>query len=130
MNLPHTMMDGIVCNSLPNGRLEVVLVKDGKQYRSNEFEPKNAGLIAATVLNGAKLAVQRQGKSTPASTETVAGWEVTIPSRVGLGPSNVPGHDCLIVRFGEADLGFSIVRSELRKLGEAMIALSAKGTRE
>ena len=124
------MTDGIVCNSLPNGRLEVVLVKDGKQYKSNEFEPKNASLIAATVLNGAKLAVQSQGKPTPANSGAVAGWEVTIPSRVGLGPSNVPGHDCLIVRFGEADLGFSVVRSELQKLGEAIIALSTKRGRE
>ena len=110
--------------------LEVVLVKDGKQYSSNPLEPKKASRIAATVLNGAKLAVQIQGNKHPAITETAPGWEVAIPSRVGLGPSNVPGHDCLIVRFGDADLGFSISRSELRKLGEAMIALSPKGVRE
>jgi hypothetical protein len=129
-DLPHLMTDGIVCNSLASGMLEVVLVRDGKHYNSNQLEPKNASRIAATVLNGAKLAAQTQEKKTPASTETAAGWEVAIPSRIGLGPSNVPGHDCLIVRFGEADLGFSILRSELRKLGEAIIALSSKGARE
>ena len=129
-DLPHLMTDGIVCNSLANGMLEVVLVKNGTHYNSNPLDPKNASRIAATVLNGAKLVDQIHGNKTPASAETAAGWEVAIPSRVGLGSSNVPGHDCLIVRFGDANLGFSILRSELRKLGEAIIALSSKGARE
>src|SRR5204863_449702 len=66
-DLPHLMTDGIVCNSLANGMLEVVLVKNGTHYNSNPLDPKNASRIAATVLNGAKLVDQIHGNKTPAS---------------------------------------------------------------
>jgi hypothetical protein len=114
-----------VCDSLPNGKLQLILVTDGTQHKGSDFDPSAASSFVVSILEAAKIAHKRSGKPLDSNTDTVHEWAMLSPSMIALGPCQLQNHTSLIVRFGEAQLGFPVPNSALRELGEALLTLSA-----
>lgn len=129
MPIPPGMKNGFVCNSLPDGRIELCLVKDGKEH-SIQIDNKFAAQVAAQALLVAKLSFDRAGKPAPNFIETKSEWINLQPSSIGLGPAREPTHESLMIQFGNAILAIELEKSKLRALGEALIALSSQGMKQ
>lgn len=127
-NIPPELQNAFICNSLPNGRIQLVLVKDG-QNTAIEIEAETAANVAAQLLATAKLSFDRSGLRPVDPTTTQTKFVEIEPSQVGLGPATKPGHESLMVRFGQATLAVTIETSKFQKLGEACLALSASKAR-
>ena len=118
------MKDGVIFNSTPTNKVQIVLVKGGESLVLN-LDPKSAADIAGEALQAARMCHDRTGKTLPSGTERESSWPTVIPSSIALGPCKMPNHESLIVRFGEAALGFAIPRGILLSLGQALITASA-----
>ncbi|WFU14336.1 hypothetical protein [Bradyrhizobium sp. CB3481] len=88
------------------------------------MESEQMGLAIQQFMQIAILAFQRTGGALISGVEQSSTWPEIEVSTIGLGPSRLANHEDLIVRFGDAQVGFPLSRTALRGLGEAMIALS------
>lgn len=118
-----TTGSGIGFKVLESGNLQVEVRGNGSIVVL-QVEPQEAAAIAVGALDQARVAHEKSGH--PLASK-VGGYEVLVPSTVGLGPSKIPGHECIVVRSGRAAMGVSIPREICRDLGESLIALSAGG---
>ena len=124
MDIPPGMKSGIICNVLPDNKIQLVLVKDAKPV-DLIIPPEGVATVAAELLQAAKIAHDRSGVTLPSGRI----WPSIIPSKVALGPSNVANHECLIVSCGRAEIGFSLATEILQPLGQSLITLGASGKR-
>src|SRR5947207_1085231 len=122
---PNGLTDGIFSLALPDGNIQMILVKNGKSIESVDADPFKATGIAVDIFKAATFAHEKTGRPLPSFMRQSARWHFTPASSIGLGPCSMPDHDCLILQFGEALFGVAIPISKLRSLGEALIASSA-----
>jgi hypothetical protein len=94
-----------------------------------EFDSVGASYIVGRILEAAKQSHRMSGKPLPDFMKDRAIWAVLLTSAMGLGPSQLANHESLLMQFGETVLALPIGKSQLRQLGEAMIALSAQSDR-
>ena len=128
MNPPPNMKDGLIAETKKDGKLSIGLVKNGRHIEDITIPGANASLIATQLLSTAKLTQENAGILLKSGLEIVQEWPTLVPSKVGLGPSQIPGHECLMLSFGEAQLGISLDANSLKQLGQAILALSAQGS--
>ena len=132
--IPEGLTSGVVTTVQPNGSIRLVLVRNGVEAGALDIDPSGAADLAAQILTAARaaqertLAQERGGKLLPRDKKTLTSWSVAVPSEVGLGPCQIPGHEGLIVCFGQAALGIAVRNDQLHALGQAMLALAAQGT--
>jgi hypothetical protein len=127
--VPAGMKDGLMITSVSNGNIEVALVSKRRARGSYEIDPHHVGELLAQLIQITMIAHQRTGRALRSNVDRVTTWPIAVVSRVGLGPCELPDHECLMVRFGESHIGFPLRRAELRELGQAMIALSTDSER-
>jgi hypothetical protein len=122
--------DKFACLTLPNHQIRISIVRDGKSA-DFDLDSKDASAAAAQILETARDAFLQSGKSNPKqnATKQQAQWQSAHPTSIGLGPSQRQEHESLLFQFGDAVLAISIEKSQLRKLGEALIALSDQTAR-
>ncbi len=123
MNSPHGMNSGITVSAGNNGRIKVEMVSNGQIIGGFEGDGSSASLLAAQVLGAARVAQERANLPLVESTNGPA----LQPSKISLGPCDIPDHRALVVQFGNTALGIAIHKSALRPLGEALLALSSDG---
>jgi hypothetical protein len=122
-NIPPGMTEGLLVNSLPEGMISIQLVTGGKIAGGQKLEPEMAMGLVAQILAAAK---QTGKRVTPRAGDS-GNWVSIEPSSMALGPSQIPNHESIILRFGDVELGVSIAVDTLRKIGQALIALTAAG---
>ena len=94
-----------------------------------EFEAATASYIVGKILEAVKESHKLSGKPLPDFTLNPVVWVSLLTSAMGLAPSRLPNHESLVMQFGETILAVPIGRSQLRELGQAMVALSALSDR-
>jgi len=102
--------------SKPGLRIEALLPNDG------------AGMVATILLGAAKDSAERAAQDKGWKPPGAVSRANVLPSRIGLDRSQRPDHETLYFECGHAAIGFDIPRSDLRKLAQAMLAMSAEGT--
>jgi hypothetical protein len=119
------MKEGILSNVLPDGRIKLAIVSKGRLRGSIELEPEKIGLVIQQLMAIAITSHRQTGGALIRGTEVPSTWPEIVASTIALGPSSYPDHEDLIVRFGDAKIGFPLNKTMLRSMGEAMLALSA-----
>jgi hypothetical protein len=122
-NIPPEMTEGLLVNSLPEGMISIQLVTGGKIAGGQKLEPEMAMVVVAQILTAAK----QSGKRATPRPGDPGNWVSIQPSSMALGPSQIPNHESIILRFGDVELGVSIPINTLRSIGQALIALTAAG---
>jgi hypothetical protein len=119
--------DKFACLTLPNHQIRLSIARDGKSA-DFDLDSKDASAAAAQILETARDAFLQSGRSKPKQdvTKQHAQWPSACPTSIGLGPSQRQEHESLLFQFGDAVLAIPIERSQLRQLGEAIIALSVQ----
>jgi len=102
--------------SKPGLKIEALLPNDG------------AGIVATILLGAAKDSAEKAAQNKDWKPPGAAPRANVLPSRIGLDKSQRPDHEILYFECGHAAIGFDIPRGDLRKLGQAMLAMSAEGT--
>jgi hypothetical protein len=122
--------DKFACLTLPNHRIRLSIVRDGKSA-DLDLDSKDASAAAAQILESARDAFLQSGKSKPPqeSGKQEPQWQAAYPTSIGLGPSQRQEHESLLFQFGDAILAIPVEKSQLRRLGEALIALSDQTAR-
>ena len=122
--------DKFACLALPNHQIRLSIVRDGKSA-DFDLDSKDASVAAAQILETARDAFLESGRSElkQDATKQEMQWQSAYPTSIGLGPSQRQEHESLLFRFGDAVLAIPIEKSQLRQLGEALIALSVQTTR-
>jgi hypothetical protein len=110
---------------LPDSKIRISIIGASKF----ELDPVAAAHVIGLILEAAKEAHGRTGEPLPDFTKNQAIWAVLRASAFGLGPSQLPNHESLLMQFGETVLSLPIEKTKLRQLGEAMVALSADSDR-
>jgi hypothetical protein len=118
------MKNGLHVSSLPSGTLQVLSVVDGRPGEPLELGPSATGRVVGQFLGAAKTAHDRSGKILDDYTDADRVTVIQVTS-IGLGPCAIAGHAGLMVRAGEAEIGFAIDKATMRALGEALIERSA-----
>ncbi|MCP4701929.1 MAG: hypothetical protein GY862_34480 [Gammaproteobacteria bacterium] len=126
MDLPPGMKNGLLVAMGPDGKLRIEMAADGENKGGFTTEPDKAGFLAAQILECARIAHEKSPHSVlQDGTQKESQWPTLQATKVALGPCHMPGHESLIVQFGQAVLGIALPSEALRSLGEALIALSA-----
>jgi hypothetical protein len=122
--------DRFACLTLPNHQIRLSIVRDGKSV-DFDLDSKDASAAAAQILETARDAFLQSGRSKLKQdvTKQLTQWQSAYPTSIGLGPSQRQEHESLLFQFGDAVLAIPIEKSQLRQLGEALIALSDQTTR-
>jgi hypothetical protein len=113
---------------LHDGFVRISITADEKTL-SADLDQKESAQVAAKILESAAIALAQSGMPLENKTNQFKEWASIRPTIVGLGASEEPNHESLILQFGNAVLAFPIGKSELRRLGEALVALSADSDR-
>ena len=113
---------------LHDGFVRISITADEKTL-SADLDQKESAQVAAKTLESAAIALAQSGMPLENKTNQFKEWASIRPTIVGLGTSEEPNHESLILQFGNAVLAFPIGKSELRRLGEALVALSADSDR-
>jgi len=116
---------GLFVESGPRG-LANVKIATGKEGILVEFS--DLSILAADLLKAAVVDHNASGGSLPDATEYSIEYALIVPTGIGLGPSHLPQHDAITLRFGKATLGIAIPRGVLLELGQAIAALGAAGS--
>jgi hypothetical protein len=124
MGIPPGLKNGLHVSSLPSGAVQVLAVIDGQPGEPLEIGPAATGHVVGQFLGAAKTAHDRTGKILDDYTDAGRVTVIQVTS-IGLGPCAIPGHAGLMVRAGEAEIGFAIDKATMRALGEALIERSA-----
>jgi hypothetical protein len=111
--------DKFACLTLPNHQIRL------------SIDSKDASAAAAQILESARDAFLQSGRSNSRqdAAKQEAEWQSAHPTSIGLGPSQQEEHESLLFQFGDAVLAIPIEKSQLRRLGEALIALSDQTAR-
>jgi hypothetical protein len=122
--------DKFACLTLPNHQIRLSIVRDGKSA-DFDLDSKDASAAAAQILETARDAFLQSGRSKPRQdvSEQEPQWQSAYPTSIGLGPSQRQEHESLLFQFGDAVLAIPIEKSQLRKLGEALISLTDQTAR-
>jgi hypothetical protein len=122
--------DKFACLTLPNHQIRLSIVRDG-QSADLDLDSKDASAAAAQILESARDAFLQSGRSNSRqdAAKQEAEWQSAHPTSIGLGPSQQEEHESLLFQFGDAVLAITIEKSQLRRLGEALIALSDQTAR-
>src|SRR3974390_1660247 len=122
--------DTFACHTLPNHQIRLSIVRDGNSA-DLDLDSKDASAAAAKILETARDAFLESGRSSPREdvTKQHTQWQSAYPTSIGLGPSQQQDHQSLLFQFGDAVLAIPIDKSQLRQLGEALIALSDQTAR-
>jgi hypothetical protein len=130
VKVPSGEKHAFICKTLPGPAIELVLVRDGIEFKSHPIMPAAASIVAATALNSAKDCHDQSGAP------LTHGPDIPRPrppflsfSSIGLGPGSKKGA-ALVIRFGDAEIGFDLPDDVLKPLGQALIAASAAGTKQ
>lgn len=118
---PLGQKSNLQIEALPNSRVRISIA-GASEF---EFESLGASYVSGRILEAAKESHALTGNPLPDFTKNPAVWAVLQPSAVGLAPSRLPNHESLTLQFGETIFAVPIERSQLRVLGQAMVALSA-----
>src|SRR5262245_25441355 len=94
-----------------------------------EFDAQGAAAVVGRILEAAKECHKLSGNALPNFTKNPSVWFALLPSALGLAPSRLADHESFVLQFGETILAVPIKRANLRQLGEAMVALSARSER-
>jgi len=122
--------DKFACLTLPNHQIRLSIVRDGKSA-DFDLDSKDASAAAAQILETARDAFLESGRSElkQDAAKQEMQWQSAYPTSIGLGPSQRQEHESLLFKFGDAVLAIPIEKSQLRQLGEALIALSTRTNR-
>jgi len=122
--------DKFACLTLPNHQIRLSIVRDGKSA-DFDLDSKDASAAAAQILETARDAFLESGRSElkQDARKQEMQWQSAYPTSIGLGPSQRQEHESLLFKFGDAVLAIPIEKSQLRQLGEALIALSTRTNR-
>lgn len=121
--------DGLFVEADPSGRARVAIHDD---ERGEDFgllvEYTDLGFLAAALLTAAVGAHKISAKRLSDSTNVAIEYPTIVPTTLALGPSHLPDHVSMTLRFGASTLGFAIPREALAALGQAIVALGAGGS--
>jgi hypothetical protein len=118
----------LAVESLHSGLIRLSIISD-EQTLSIELTQKDCARTVAKILETAEDSFVESGQPPEDYTRQSIEWASLQPATLGLAPSQLPNHESLLVQFGNAVLAIPIERSQLRTLGEAMVALSADSDR-
>lgn len=113
----------------PNGAVNLRISRDGDTIVDLPIPNHNAAFVAALLLAAAKdsLALANENKETvPPIGEGMRRINV-LPSEISLTASQQPECETLVFACGNSQIGFDLQRSQLRWLGESLLALTASG---
>jgi hypothetical protein len=105
--------------------MAIDLIESGKSLATTEIETAKAGNVAVLVLHAAQVA--HGGKPLPNTGGGKASYMSITPSGLNFGQSHTPQCTSLVCYFGEAVIGIAIPNSDLKSLGQQLLALSAGG---
>jgi hypothetical protein len=109
-----------------NGTMQIFLIRDGIKFGSAQIPTKEASVIAATVLGGARDSYDQSGKPPPKEEEI--DLTVISPSGYNVGPGRKSGKTMLIFYFGDTTLGIEIPNSDAQLLLQRLVTAGAEGT--
>jgi hypothetical protein len=110
--------------NVQSGKMEIALIRDGKEICVTDIELSEVCSAAATLLGTAAAACDQMPPQNIIPTMSIA------PTGYNFGPSHIPGCDNLIFYFGPSALGIAIHRDHMAAIGQQLIALGAQGTRQ
>ena len=115
----------VSCNPLSSGNVRL-----GGKLGDVELNPAAVSEFVRDLLLSAIAAHQQSGRPHPQYLTELTTYPYLRPSSMGLGPCPEPNYECcLILHFGEAQIGMALSMSEARALGEGLIAASVPRAR-
>ena len=118
------MKNGLkVTPDVKTGKMEIALIRDGKEICVTDIALSEASSAAALLL-GAAANVADQTPAPPQNTLPVIS---IAPTGYSFGPSHITGCDNVVFFFGSSALGIAIHRDHMEAMGQQLIALGAKG---
>ena len=125
--MPTPGDDQISVSIAPGAQVMLQISKPGLRIEAS-LPNEGAGMVAAILLGAAKDSAEKAAQSEGWKPPGAAPRANVLPSRIGLDKSQRPDHETLYFECGQAAIGFDIPRSDLRKVAQAMLAMSAEGT--
>lgn len=110
--------------SQSDGKFNIAIVKDGQEMGCLEADPRIASLIAAQVLHVANVIHSTGAPSSRKGYKPGDNWPYVEAISCALAPCPAPDHECIIFRFGDAELGIATRKEQLKSLGQAMLTMS------
>ena len=102
------------------------LTSENAQARKVTLDAAAVGLLVKDLLVAINLA---EDKSQPLvdRTKTKKEYPVVHPTQIGMAPSHRKTHICLMLFFGETELGIELPREALEYLGKAFLGFAVQG---
>jgi hypothetical protein len=130
IDVPPGFRTGLLTEPTSQRTVRLYLVKDGMPVPNAVFEVGGEllGRIAAMLLGEAQKVSPYSGSMAPPSVGVSVPPETIVSvTSVGLSEHQDPTLSTLIVRVGEASLGFAVPTESLGELGRSLQAASAVG---
>jgi hypothetical protein len=119
----------LIVESLDDGRVRLAIASD-ERTQHIDLGQLDSAHIAARILETAAHSLTQSGKPRIDYSKQFTEWASAFPTTLGLGSSQIPNHESLVLQFGNAILVIPIEKSQLRQLGQALMALSADSDRD
>jgi hypothetical protein len=114
----------IECRASKDGRVTVMLIRDGNAEAGVGMAAADVGSFVATLLAAAMEASQLSGQSSPVGQGTsLAGLPCIRPTAIGLSAGEATEPYSLVIHAGTARIGFALPNPQ--ELGQALLAASA-----
>jgi hypothetical protein len=112
------------CRASKDGRVTVLLVKDGQAEAGVGMPATDVGSLVATLLAAAIEASQLSGQASPVGQGTsLAGLPCIRPTAIGLSTGEPEEPHSLVIHAGTARIGIALTNPQ--ELAQALLALSA-----
>jgi hypothetical protein len=107
------------CRPLQSGNVRISMMEGTNEIGSIELAPTALSGVVRDILLAAIRAHQLSGRPHPNRIEETSEYPYLRASSMGLGPCPEPDYDsCLVLHFGEAQIGMALSMSEARQLGD------------
>ena len=125
---PLNQSEGIFAQLHPDGRIEIVLVKERSSVASIFVRPEEiSGIVFALLFTAATAVAQDKSQPPRQSGKRFTGKSVPITS-IGLVSNPHPRLETLAVSIGEVQIGFEIPTANFGELAKAFEATSVEKT--
>jgi hypothetical protein len=122
--LPPGMTEGIYTD-IHGGKVRVHLIKNKRSVGYVDMDGAALGGAAATLLQAAYVAARQSGAAPLSGIESSVPYLLVATSSMGLASNAAPGFETIVMRSGEAQIGFPVPHEGLKRLGQALLAASA-----
>jgi hypothetical protein len=117
---PENLFDGLYTAVETDGRVKFILTRRKKPLAHVVLPACEAAQVAANALSGAFAAFDQAAMGLVPAGERKESYPFVRITGLGLGPSTIEGHACLVVRVGTAELGFAFPRDKLKAFAQWM----------